>query len=106
VLRVLLLVAVASAGCAYTEDKYTEEVSAEICRINGPACFALFDSVESCLEADDGTAIDPECEFDAAAAKDCVDGWQVMTCPSTPSDLVIPSACADVYQCASEDSGS
>lgn len=98
-----LLVCLVLGGCAYTEEKFTEEYSAEVCRINGPDCLKFFDTVEDCLDADDA---DDPCDgatFDAKKAKECVDAWQNLVCPGSAEDLVLPSVCDEVYTCPGGD---
>ena len=89
-------------ACGYSEDSFSDDATAEVCRIL-VACEFYADA--AACEADSTTNADDtaDCTFDSGLAKDCVDGLKAID--GCPDPFALPTACEDVYTCASTDSG-
>lgn len=103
--NMIILGAIAAmTACGYSEDKFGEDSSAELCRI-AVLCGIYADESE-CPAAGEGE--EGECvDYDSAAAKDCVSGLQAVSECADMMDFVnqIPEACNDVCAAEATDSG-
>ena len=92
----------ALVACGYSEDKYAEDLATKLCDM------VLECTGEPCPETATGTTgttgttatVPDDCEFDGAAAKECIDAeW---TCSEEVAGFSFPvpaDVCANVYVC-------
>jgi hypothetical protein len=95
--RYLVVAAALTTGCAYSYEKAQEKVMHSMCDIMVD-CLEVYADHEAC-HADMEADTEEECEgYDAAAAKDCVDGLaaQVDSCPTDILSWEIPAACGQI----------
>ena len=85
------------SACSYSEEKFADDAAAAACDVF-VTCFEAYESVDACL-ADAQEGDDTECvDYDSAAAKDCVAGYedQAANCPADITEWTPPAACANV----------
>lgn len=105
------------AACGYTEEKYAEDYTDAICE-NLSGCEAdivaayvalgmdeataqtTFDTTYTATceteATDDGEDGEDTCDFDGAAAQECVDGVKAMSCDFWSTGTGFPEVCATV----------
>ena len=85
---------VALSACGYSEEKFGEDMEAEFCAA-AVACTDAYYTAEADCTADMAAAPDTECvDYDAKAAKACVDGIAGAACDF--GFPVLPADCANV----------
>ena len=96
-MRVWSLVALSAVGCGFSEEKYLETYAVASCEFT-IACYPeLYASIDDCVaQVSEGDPTEA-CTYDAAAARDCVDGVEAMECPGEGEFPEFPAACANVY---------
>jgi hypothetical protein len=91
------------AGCGYNEDSFNEDYIDAVCakydECGWLETFGWADAA-ACVDALQGAASSGDtagdtCEYDGAAAKDCVSEWEGMSCDDLNAGTT-PSTCADV----------
>lgn len=114
---VSLLPLLVLVACGYSEEKYADDYTAAMCD-NLTACEADVVAAYVALGVDEATAQatfdttytatceaeatddtgggEDTCDYDAAAAKECVDGVKEMSCAFWSTGLGLPAACATV----------
>lgn len=95
-----VLWALGLAGCGYSPEKFNEDYAAAWCDF-AVSCGLVDDTTEACV-AEVGDYADADCAFDAAAGRDCVDGFRDLPCPELGT-FELPVACN--YVCGAGDSG-
>lgn len=83
-------------ACGLSQDKFEEDFAATFCEKNNTCLEAAELPTIDCdadVEVDDVEEV--ECDYDAAAAKDCLDQLDTAEC-SELGFLEVPSVCADV----------
>lgn len=114
----LALSVVGLAACGYTEEKYAEDYTSAMCD-NLAGCEADIVAAYVAMGMDEATAqatfdttyaasceteiteggeenVEDTCEFDAAAAQECVDGIEAMSCDFWSTGAGFPEACTAV----------
>jgi hypothetical protein len=91
----------ALAACGISEDDFAAEYADKYCA-ELETCGSDFTCSTTGTTTATTTAV-ADCEFDAAAAQDCLDGeW---TCDDTLKLPIPPAACGTVYTCATGTTG-
>ncbi|MEQ1571140.1 MAG: hypothetical protein ABMA64_36255 [Myxococcota bacterium] len=88
-------------GCGWSERRFEVDGIDQLCEA-AAACAGTYDAA-TCVDLLRTT--DREgCAYDAAAAADCVDGLDGAACetiePFGVTELALPPACAEVWDCA------
>jgi hypothetical protein len=77
-------------------ERYTEDLAEARCATY-ERCDVLgvlgFDGLDHCLEIQAGLEV-PECDLETSAAKECVSGWEDISCDNMATEQ--PQACLDV----------
>jgi hypothetical protein len=84
-------------ACGLSQDKFEEEFGAKYCEANN-ACLeaAELEPIDCDAAVDGGDDVaEVECEYDAGAAKECLDAIDTAECDEL-GFLPLPSVCADV----------
>ena len=112
----MLAACLLAVGCGYSEDTYAEDFTdawcdkSTECESDILAFYVSLGSDEATAQTSFDTAYDAlcnaeateaedgedECEFDSAAAKECVEAIETATCEESATGFEFPSACNNV----------
>lgn len=95
--KFLIGAAVLLGACGISEDKFTEDFGSTFCEKTNECLEAEgLDTIDCDADTEDGeAAADVECDFDPAAAKDCLSELDAAECDGPV--ISTPSVCADVF---------
>ncbi len=84
-------------SCGYAPDDYQADVAAASCQLTID-CMGFWDTVDECVAAQQ-VEDTRGCEYDATAAKDCVEALESTRCGDGSDIPAEPVVCQSVWTC-------
>ena len=96
----ILAAALLMAGCSYPYGSFQEDFLTAYCPQQASCLYGIEEA--QCMSAE---VNDPDCAYDASAAKSCIDELEGVACDAVLGSIVLPDACAATCGDLSTDSG-
>ena len=85
----------------YPEEQFKTDLDDEVCLWKSDCFGEVF---EVCVENTQASHEDTTgCEYDPAAARECVKGWRDLQCPGesiSEEEVASPESCLEVWDCS------